>query len=240
MSSSLTSRPFVYDSVHVNAEFADQASDHDPQVVRVRLNAAPTVDAGGPYSGVEGTPVTVSATGSDPDGSALTYAWDLDGNGTFETPGQTATVIAPPTPTVITITVKATDPLGLSATDTATVQGLFNFSGFFSPVDNLPTANVVRAGQAIPVKFSLDGDQGLAIFAAGYPKVSDPVSCTSSVGDPVEETSSAGGRDLQYDPTTDQYTYVWKTQRAWAGSCRILTIKLTDGTTHEALFEFTR
>ncbi|GAB3427474.1 endonuclease/exonuclease/phosphatase family protein [Flindersiella endophytica] len=26
-----------YDSVHVNAEFADQASDHDPQVVRIRV-----------------------------------------------------------------------------------------------------------------------------------------------------------------------------------------------------------
>ena len=24
-----------YDSVHVNAEFADQASDHDPQIARV-------------------------------------------------------------------------------------------------------------------------------------------------------------------------------------------------------------
>jgi predicted extracellular nuclease len=30
----LTPRP-EYDSVHVNAEFADQASDHDPQIARV-------------------------------------------------------------------------------------------------------------------------------------------------------------------------------------------------------------
>ena len=29
-----TPRP-EYDSVHVNAEFADQASDHDPQIARV-------------------------------------------------------------------------------------------------------------------------------------------------------------------------------------------------------------
>jgi predicted extracellular nuclease len=29
-------RGAVYDSVHVNAEFADQASDHDPQVARIR------------------------------------------------------------------------------------------------------------------------------------------------------------------------------------------------------------
>ena len=27
---------FSYDSVHINAEFADQNSDHDPQVLRFR------------------------------------------------------------------------------------------------------------------------------------------------------------------------------------------------------------
>ncbi|MEV0491792.1 endonuclease/exonuclease/phosphatase family protein [Streptomyces atratus] len=32
-------RHFDYDVVHINAEFADQASDHDPQVVRVDVNA---------------------------------------------------------------------------------------------------------------------------------------------------------------------------------------------------------
>lgn len=32
-------RRFDYDVVHINAEFADQASDHDPQVVRVDVNA---------------------------------------------------------------------------------------------------------------------------------------------------------------------------------------------------------
>ncbi|MFB6783700.1 endonuclease/exonuclease/phosphatase family protein [Streptomyces sp. NPDC056352] len=30
---------FDYDVVHINAEFADQASDHDPQIVRVDVNA---------------------------------------------------------------------------------------------------------------------------------------------------------------------------------------------------------
>ena len=28
-------RRFDYDVVHINAEFADQASDHDPQIVRI-------------------------------------------------------------------------------------------------------------------------------------------------------------------------------------------------------------
>ncbi|MER6106391.1 endonuclease/exonuclease/phosphatase family protein [Streptomyces sp. NPDC001832] len=32
-------RRFDYDVVHINAEFADQASDHDPQIVRVDVNS---------------------------------------------------------------------------------------------------------------------------------------------------------------------------------------------------------
>ncbi|HEY7628136.1 MAG TPA: ExeM/NucH family extracellular endonuclease, partial [Ilumatobacteraceae bacterium] len=47
----------------------------------------------------------------------------------------------------------------------------YDFSGFFQPVDNLPTTNTVKAGQAVPVKFSLNGNQGLDIFAMGYPKI---------------------------------------------------------------------
>ena len=130
----------------------------------------------------EGDSVTLTATASDPDGDPVSVEWDLDGDGTFETPGQTATVIAPPTPTVITITVKATDPLGSVGDRHGDGPGIYDFSGFLGPVDNLPTANVVKAGQTIPVKFSLDGDQGLAILAAGYPKVSGPVPCASAVG----------------------------------------------------------
>jgi predicted extracellular nuclease len=37
LSDALFARPFAYDVVHVNAEFAEQASDHDPQVVRLTL-----------------------------------------------------------------------------------------------------------------------------------------------------------------------------------------------------------
>jgi predicted extracellular nuclease len=37
LSDALFARPFSYDVVHVNAEFAEQASDHDPQVVRITL-----------------------------------------------------------------------------------------------------------------------------------------------------------------------------------------------------------
>ena len=54
VSNSLFANPFAYDAVHVNAEFFDQLSDHDPQVARFLVNAAPTADAGGPYTVGEG------------------------------------------------------------------------------------------------------------------------------------------------------------------------------------------
>jgi hypothetical protein len=34
--------PVDYDPVHVNAEFADQASDHDPQIARLDLRGRPS------------------------------------------------------------------------------------------------------------------------------------------------------------------------------------------------------
>jgi hypothetical protein len=114
----------------------------------------------------------------------------------------------------------------------------FNFSGFFPPVNNAPRVNVVNAGRAIPVKFSLGGDQGLGIFAPGSP-VSQQITCSEGApSSEVEETVTAGGSSLSYDAETDTYTYVWKTQKAWAGTCRKLIVRLNDGSEHVAFFNF--
>ena len=45
----------------------------------------------------------------------------------------------------------------------------WHFEGFFQPVDNLPVVNTVKAGSTVPLKFSLGGYHGTAIFATGYP-----------------------------------------------------------------------
>ncbi|MCB0127502.1 MAG: PxKF domain-containing protein [Caldilineaceae bacterium] len=134
----------------------------------------------------------------------------------------------------------AIDNAGNNGSASVTYSVAYNWSGFFQPVDNLPVVNTVNAGQAIPVKFSLGGDYGLNIFAAGYP-ASQQVSCGSSGGgssSPIEETVTAGSSSLQYDPGTQHYIYVWKTDKAWAGSCRQLIVRLIDGTEHIALFQF--
>src|SRR5262249_6244663 len=109
---------------------------------------------------------------------------------------------------------------------------------FFSPISNPPVLNMVKAGQAIPVKFSLNGNQGLNIFATGYP-VSQPISCSINAPlNDVQQTVTAGGSSLTYDPSTEQYTYVWKTDKSWFSTCRQLVVQLTDRTNHVANFQF--
>jgi streptogramin lyase len=116
-------------------------------------------------------------------------------------------------------------------------QRLYDFSGFFQPVDNLPMVNVVNAGRTVPVKFSLKGDKGLNILATGYP-VSRQVACaTGAPLDDIEETVT-GGSGLSYDPVTSQYIYRWQTNKAWAGTCRQFILRLIDGTDHIANFKF--
>jgi len=106
------------------------------------------------------------------------------------------------------------------------------FAGFFSPIGAGP--NSAKAGSAVPVKFSLGGDRGLAILADGYP-ASVQVDCVTGapIGSP-EPTASDDGLTF----ANGQYSYAWKTSKGWAGTCRQLQVLLVDGTLHTALFKF--
>lgn len=216
----------VYDLVY---GAADASGNDAERRVRVRV--------------VDTTKPVITVNGANP---MLVYL-----NSTFTDPGATATDgCAGPVPVsasgsvntavigLYTITYTATDPSGNTQTATRTVQVGFNFTGFFSPVNNLPTINQMNAGRTIPVKFSLAGNQGLGIMAAGSP-YSQQVNCSTSapIAD-VEATETSGGSTLTYDAASDQYSYNWKTEKAWAGTCRVLTVKLVDNTEHTAYFKF--
>ena len=137
-----------------------------------------------------------------------------------------------------TVTASTTDAHGNTGSATFTVTVLYNFTGFFQPVDNLPTLNVVNAGKAIPVKFSLSGNKGLNIFAANSPYTIS-INCDGSLPQSdIEETVNAGGSSLSYNASTDQYNYVWKTENQWKNTCRQLVVTLNDGSEHRANFKF--
>jgi hypothetical protein len=114
----------------------------------------------------------------------------------------------------------------------------YTFSGFFTPVNNRPTRNGAGPGTAIPVHFSLGGDFGLDIFAVGYPKVRTINCTTGGALDVIEETVTAGSSSLHYMPGTNTYTYVWKTAKSWAESCRELVLVFNDTSRTAATFTF--
>ena len=217
-----------------------RTSDHDPVIVGLTPNARPTVDAGGPYSVIEGGSVELAADGDDPnEGDELSYAWDLDGDGTFETAGRTPTFSAADldAPATVTVTVRVKDELGLKSTDEATIAVIFDFGGFQEPVDpEAPTR--AKAGSAIPLSFSIAGDHGLDIVADGSP-TSQRVNCQTGAPIGTAELAQING-GIGYDAASDTYTLVWKTRKAWSGTCRELTLELIDGTSHTATFRFAK
>jgi uncharacterized protein len=111
-----------------------------------------------------------------------------------------------------------------------------SFTGFLPPVANPPAVNQSNAGSSVAVRFSLGGDQGLGVLAAGYPRSAE-VGCgldaALSAGTP---TASKDG--LQYDAATNEYIYIWKTERQWTNTCRQLVIVLSDGSVYRANFQF--
>jgi hypothetical protein len=117
-----------------------------------------------------------------------------------------------------------------------TFNVIYVFHGFFQPVDN-DIFNLAQAGSAIPVKFDLNGDQGMNIFATGFPKVT-AITCPSASTpvDLIEEVVAASTSGLQYG--SGQYIYVWKTDKAWAGSCRQLEVKFADGVSKYVKVQF--
>jgi hypothetical protein len=138
-----------------------RTSDHDPVLIGVGLAPAPTASAGGPYSVPEGGSATLAGSGT---GQGLTYAWDLDNDGTFETAGQTATFSA------ATIDGPATRQVGfrvsdgeLSAVSSATVQ-VTNVA----PTATFTATPSVFAGSSIALALTGPNDPSAADRAAGF------------------------------------------------------------------------
>jgi hypothetical protein len=162
--------------------------------------------------------VSVSDSASGPVAASLTNNVPTNAVGTF------ATIFT------------ARDNAGRVSTRACSYSVVYNWSGFFAPAS--AALNQAQAGAAIPLMFSLKGNQGLAVIASGYPR-SQQVACdTGAPTGPDPSAATPGASGLAYDATTDTYTWVWKTDVAWAGTCRRFIVQLNDGTRHSAIFRF--
>jgi Tol biopolymer transport system component len=201
-------------------------------------------------TGASGAAVEFNATATDNLNGDLPVSYETDSG-----PVVSGDTFPPGTTTVV---VTAVDRAGNAAKASFNVTVRYDFQGFFRPVDNPGpgpdfVVNRARAGSAIPVKFSLGGNQGTTIpeiFAESpnstpdqplyYPISRQIPADPGATTDPVEETVTADSSGLSYDPLTGQYDYVWKTNKAWAGQDRELVLQLADGTEHTALFRFVK
>ena len=131
----------------------------------------------------------------------------------------------------------ARDRAGNIALASASYAVHYIFTGLMSPVANPPTVNTVKAGQTVPVKFSLGGDHGLDVLQGGN-ATSVMIGCASGAAVDLTELAviNPGASQFTYDPITTQYQFNWKTDKSWGGSCRRLLVRLDDGTVHSADF----
>jgi hypothetical protein len=143
----------------------------------------------------------------------------------------------------------AKDNAGHAGSAAVTYTVIYGFSGFYQPVDMGGVFNRVKAGSAIPVKFSLDGTPQPGSNTPGHgganpvitKAASVTIACPSSAAyDQIETPADAANSGVTYDPAADQWIYVWKTTTGLATKCQRLEITLADDTTKTAHFHFTK
>ncbi|MFB9923168.1 PxKF domain-containing protein [Amycolatopsis halotolerans] len=221
-----TNRTRIYSGIAGSFRTGDWAAIPSPKPAVTAVNPA-----SGPKTG--GTVVTITGTNFT---GATAVAFGATPATSFTVTSATSiTATAPASTTAGPVDVAVTTPTGTSTTSPADQYTYtYAFTGFFPPVQNPPAVNHREAGSHVPVKFSLGGNQGLAIFPTGSPS-SQQYDCTTGalIGGPAPTTGT-----LAYDPATDRYQYNWTTDRAWDRTCRHLNVTLADGTTHTADFRF--
>ncbi|MFA5366979.1 MAG: PKD domain-containing protein [Dehalococcoidia bacterium] len=86
------------------------------------INRPPVADAGGPYTGNEGSPITFNGSASyDPDGSIVSYEWDLTGDGNFSDAQDAEVQHTWLDDYIGTISLRVTDDCGATSTSATTV-----------------------------------------------------------------------------------------------------------------------
>ena len=177
-------------------------------------------------------------------GAPATAGWTATDGGSLVAPGFASGNIALETSSVGPKT--ATAPVGTSKDNvdnnslsvSCAYSVVFDFHGFFTPVDNNGVLNVANSGQAIPLKWELRDYLGNPVTNLSSAKVTvENMNCGLYVtGDAVEEYA-AGSSGLQ-NHGDGSYQFNWKTPTSYSKSCKTMKLDLGEGTPRMALFQF--
>jgi serine protease len=192
---------------------AQTGSDHIGPLPNLRAALAlfvPAANAGGPYSTPEGTYVALSAAASsDPQGSPLTYAWDLDDDGQFDdSNSETPTFTRVGRDGAFVVRVRVTDQHGAFAEDDALVTvtnvvPTVSLNAISTVTENTTTTIsgvVTDAGWLDPLTATVDWGDGSSSSATGVLENTEPnatltYSATHTYGDDGVYTVTVCGRD---------------------------------------------
>jgi hypothetical protein len=188
----------------------------------------------------------VSLVGGPDDGSSFYFGINVPNTPTCSasdalsglagpcTVGTYATTVGPHT---VTATAKDKADNTNSASKSYTVLG-WDFRGFYQPVDMGTTANSVKGGSTVPIKFELfaGSNELTETSRVVTPLKATKVACDT--GAPIDdiELTATGGTALRYDTTGGQYIYNWQTPKQ-PGACYDVTITAQDSSSKTAHFK---
>jgi hypothetical protein len=183
-------------------------------------NEPPTAGAGGPYQVDEGSSVTLTAAGSDPEGGPLSYAWDLNSDGVFETPGQSVSLAPDDGPALRAVAVRVMDDSGLTADASAllNVRNVAPGATFHAPTS---------AAGSFRLSLTAPHDPSVA-DAAGFDYAFDCGRGYGGYGDAAATTCAAaagslavGARIRDKDGAVTEYRATVDASTSFAGLCEL-------------------
>jgi hypothetical protein len=122
--------------------------------------------------------------------------------------------------------------IGEVKTCTITNNDLYDFRGFFNPVENLPKDNKVNAGRALPLKWELRDHVGNYVLNLDAVDSIQYLRVACSAGEVITamplDADDSGASGLRI--TDNQFHFNWKTEKGFANMCMELRVTLDDGT----------
>ena len=248
VSNSLLSKLDGYDVVHINSEFADQDSDHDPSLARFNLSAnnAPTaisLKATSVNENVPANTVVSTFTTTDPDtGNTFTYSLvagtgDAD-NAAFAIADNSLKINASPdfeTKSSYSVRVRSTDNGGLSVEKVLTIQvnNVNEAPTLVQPIDDQIISTDKPFSFNVSNKFA-DVDQGntLNYSAKGLPTGFSIIANTGVVSGTVSQVGifavTVTATDSSGANVSDTFDLTVANNKTTSGNDIIFVSELTD------------
>ena len=209
------SQPFGIATGPGGVWFTEMVGNQVGRLHVVTDDTPPTVTIDSPLDGtvvVRGAELLADYACADEDGGSGLAWCDGDGDVADGAPLDTRTV------GTHALTVEAADEAGNTASATA---GYMVVAGLSGKLGALPALTNVKAGSAVNVGIDLGVAAGRRVVAPGSP-TSEPVSCDDP-SQPLGPAESAGKANVGIDGHVE---LVWKSDRAWRGTCRRLELWL--------------